>query len=109
MRERRGVENPPPALRLVNHAEMLPDMRSARAGDQPDIAGRAFHGLPNTPWQGPSYRVPLRDYTSLDPPLEREDFLESPVGAAEGAFQVDHPVFSVEWPQPSSEDFGLGA
>jgi hypothetical protein len=42
-----------------------------------------FQGLPDTPWQGPAYRIQLRDYTPLDPPLEREDFLESPIGAAE--------------------------
>jgi hypothetical protein len=49
-------------------------------------AGRVdatFQGLPNTAWEGPAYRVPLRDYSPLDPPLEREDFLQSPVGAAE--------------------------
>ena len=28
-------------------------------------------------------------------------------GAAEGTFQVDHPVLPVEWPQPGSEDLGL--
>ena len=27
--------------------------------------------------------MPLRDYVPLDPPLAREDFLESPAGAAE--------------------------
>jgi hypothetical protein len=29
------------------------------------------------------------------------------LGAAEGAFQVHHPILSIEWPQPSGEDFGL--
>jgi hypothetical protein len=28
-------------------------------------------------------------------------------GATEGAFQVDDPILSVEWPQPSSEDLGF--
>src|ERR1700746_1734197 len=28
-------------------------------------------------------------------------------GATEGRFQVDHPVLSVQWPQPGSEDLGL--
>src|ERR1700737_219930 len=28
-------------------------------------------------------------------------------GATEGTFRVDHPIFSEEWPQPSSEGFGL--
>ena len=28
-------------------------------------------------------------------------------GAAEGTFQVHHPVLSVEWPQPGGEDLGL--
>ena len=46
-------------------------------------ADSAFQGLPNTAWEGQAYRVPLRDYSPLDPPLEREDFLQSPVGAAE--------------------------
>lgn len=46
-------------------------------------ADSTFQGLPNTSWQGPAYRIPLHEYKQLDPPLEREDFLESPVGAAE--------------------------
>jgi len=29
-------------------------------------------------------------------------------GATEGTFQVDHPVFSKQWPQPSREDLGFG-
>ncbi len=29
-------------------------------------------------------------------------------GATEGAFQVDHPVLSKQWPQPSGEDLGFG-
>ena len=29
-------------------------------------------------------------------------------GATEGTFQVDHPVFSKQWPEPSSEDLGFG-
>src|SRR5499425_1833541 len=28
-------------------------------------------------------------------------------GATEGTFQIDHPILSIEWPQPSGEDFGL--
>jgi MoxR-like ATPase len=50
------------------------------------VAGAAddtFQGLPGTAWEGPGYRVALRDYSPLEPPLEREEFLESPVGAAE--------------------------
>ena len=35
------------------------------------------------------------------------EILQHVFGTAEGAFQVDHPVFSVERPQPSSEDFGF--
>ena len=42
-----------------------------------------FEGLSNTPWEGPAYRIPLRDYIPLNPPLVREEFLESPIGAAE--------------------------
>src|SRR6266853_5754996 len=29
-------------------------------------------------------------------------------GATEGTFQVDDPVLSKQWPEPSSEDLGLG-
>ena len=28
-------------------------------------------------------------------------------GATEGTFQVDHPVLSIQWPQPGGEDLGL--
>ena len=28
-------------------------------------------------------------------------------GATEGTFQVDHPVLSIEWPQPGGKDLGL--
>src|ERR1700746_53538 len=28
-------------------------------------------------------------------------------GTTKGTFQVDHPVLSVQWPQPGSEDLGL--
>jgi len=28
-------------------------------------------------------------------------------GTTKGTFQVHHPVLSVEWPQPGSEDLGL--
>src|SRR5262249_33985425 len=33
--------------------------------------------------------------------------LQHVCGAAEGMFQVDDPVLSVEWPQPGGEGFGL--
>ena len=33
--------------------------------------------------------------------------LEHIFGATEGRFRVDHPIFSEERPQPSSEGFGL--
>jgi hypothetical protein len=82
-----------------NGADIYQNMRAVQEGDiilhltdnkqfsgVSVAAGRAddtFEGLPNTAWQGPAYRVPLRDYIPLDPPLSREDFLESPVGAAE--------------------------
>ena len=33
--------------------------------------------------------------------------LEHVLGASEGGLAVDHPVLSVEWPQPGSEDLGL--
>ena len=35
------------------------------------------------------------------------EILQHVLGTAEGAFQIDHPIFSVEWPQPGSEDFGF--
>jgi hypothetical protein len=82
-----------------NGADIYKDMRAVREGDvvlhlidnrqfsgvsvAAGAADSTFQGLPNTAWQGPAYRVPLRDYVPLDPPLEREDFLESPVGSAE--------------------------
>jgi hypothetical protein len=82
-----------------NGADIYKDMRVIREGDVilhlidnkhfsgvSIAAGNAddtFQGLPGTSWQGPAYRVPLREYAPLDPPLEREDFLESPIGAAE--------------------------
>jgi len=82
-----------------NGADIYKDMRAVREGDivlhlidnkhfsgVSIAAGNAddtFQGLPGTSWQGPSYRIPLREYAPLDPPLEREDFLESPIGAAE--------------------------
>ena len=28
-------------------------------------------------------------------------------GTTEGAFQVDHPVLSIQWPQPGGKDLGL--
>ena len=33
--------------------------------------------------------------------------LQRVFGATEGAFQVDHPVLSVEWSQPGGEGLGL--
>jgi hypothetical protein len=82
-----------------NGADIYKDMRAVREGDivlhltdnrqfsgvsvAAGSADATFEGLPNTAWEGPAYRIPLRDYVPLDPPLEREDFLESPVGAAE--------------------------
>jgi dynein-related subfamily AAA family protein len=82
-----------------NGADIYKDMRAVREGDvvlhlidnkqfsgvsvAAGSADSTFQGLSNTAWQGPAYRIPLRDYTPLDPPLKREDFLESPIGAAE--------------------------
>jgi hypothetical protein len=44
----------------------------------------SFPGVEESEWGlQPSYRVSLRDYQDLDPPLPREDFLEAPEGAAE--------------------------
>lgn len=38
-----------------------------------------FEGVPNTTWDTqPSYRVSLRDFVELDPPLSREVFFASP-------------------------------
>ena len=36
------------------------------------------------------------------------EVLEHVLGASEGRLAVDHPVLSVEWPQPGSEDLGVG-
>jgi hypothetical protein len=85
--------------RAKNGGDFYKTMRDVREGDVvlhlidnkhfagvSVVAGKVdstFQGLPDTPWQGPAYRVQLRDYTPLDPPLEREEFLESPIGAAE--------------------------
>jgi MoxR-like ATPase len=39
----------------------------------------SFVGLDGTDWAGrPGYRVPLRDYAALEPPLMRTDFLSRP-------------------------------
>ena len=35
------------------------------------------------------------------------EILQDICGTTEGPFQVHHPVFSVEWPQPGSENLGL--
>jgi hypothetical protein len=70
-----------------NGADIYKEMRAVREGDvvlhlidnsqfsgvsvAAGGADSAFQGLPNTAWQGPAFRVPLRDYLPLDPPLER--------------------------------------
>src|SRR5260221_13904449 len=36
------------------------------------------------------------------------EILQHIFGAAEGTFQVDHPVVSKKWPEPSSKDLGFG-
>ncbi|HET7442998.1 MAG TPA: hypothetical protein VFJ47_16975 [Terriglobales bacterium] len=36
------------------------------------------------------------------------EILQHVFRAAKRALQIDHPVLSVEWPQPSREDLGLG-
>jgi hypothetical protein len=47
-------------------------------------ADDSFQGIAESEWGiQPSYRVSLRDFQELDPPLHREDFLEAPEGAAE--------------------------
>lgn len=85
--------------RAKNGADIYANMRRIREGDivlhlidNKEFSGVSiaagpvddtFQGLPNTAWEGPAYRVQLRDYVALDPPLAREDFLESPSGAAE--------------------------
>ena len=35
------------------------------------------------------------------------EILQHILGATEGAFQVDHPILSIEWPQPGGEGLGL--
>jgi hypothetical protein len=42
-------------------------------------ADDTFTGLKETEWADrPSYRIPLRDYRELQPPINRSDFLENP-------------------------------
>src|SRR6266404_1049537 len=36
------------------------------------------------------------------------EILQHILGATEGTFQVDDPVLSKQWPEPSSEDLGFG-
>ena len=36
------------------------------------------------------------------------EILQHIVRATEGTFQVDDPVLSKQWPEPSSEDLGFG-
>jgi hypothetical protein len=36
------------------------------------------------------------------------EILQHIFGAAKGTFQVDDPVLSKQWPEPSSEDLGFG-
>jgi len=36
------------------------------------------------------------------------EILQHILGATEGTLQVDHPVLSKQWPEPSSEDLGFG-
>jgi hypothetical protein len=76
-KEMRGVREGDVVLHLIDNRQFSGVSVAAGGADS------TFQGLPNTAWQGPAYRVPLRDYLLLDPPLEREEFLESPVGAAE--------------------------
>jgi hypothetical protein len=42
-----------------------------------------FEGLPGTPWEGPGFRVQLRDFVPLSPPLDRDDFFGVPKFADE--------------------------
>ena len=43
----------------------------------------SFRGLPGTEWEGDGYRVALRDYEALVPPLERSAFLDTEPFATE--------------------------
>jgi hypothetical protein len=76
-KEMRGVREGDIFLHLIDNRQFSGVSVAAGGADS------AFQGLPNTSWQGPGFRVPLRDYLPLDPPLEHEEFLESPVVAAE--------------------------
>jgi hypothetical protein len=85
--------------RARNGADIYSNMREVREGDvvlhlidNKEFAGLSkvagtvddtFQGLPKTAWEGPAYRIQLRDYVPLDPPLGREEFLETAAGAAE--------------------------
>lgn len=40
-----------------------------------DRADESFDGVANTDWAGSCYRIPLTQFTKLDPPLQRDDLL----------------------------------
>ncbi len=80
--------------RSKNGADVYRFMREVRAGDyvlhltdNEGITGRSqttasaedFNGLPGTPWADRlSYRIPLRNFERLEPPLSRDTFFSEP-------------------------------
>lgn len=46
-------------------------------------ADTSFQGVAGSEWEGPCYRVSLRDYVELDPPLSRDQLLKAEPFAAE--------------------------
>lgn len=71
------------SMRLVQPGDVvlhLCDNRAIRGVSVADSFTRAdFMGVPGTDWSDrPGYRVMLRGYAPLDPPLDREEFLGAP-------------------------------
>lgn len=85
--------------RSRNGGDIYASMREVQPGDvvfhltnNKAIAGASiaegsvddtFQGIAGTEWEGEAYRVPLKDFEVLDPPLERQSFLETEPFATE--------------------------
>lgn len=79
--------------------DIYANMRSVKAGDivlhltdnmgftgisvADSVADDAFSGVPGSDWFGACYRVPLRDFEALHPPLDRSQLLKTEPYAAE--------------------------
>lgn len=78
--------------RSKSGGDIYANMRAAKAGDivlhltdnesfsgisvVADKADDEFQGVAGTEWAGDCYRVPLSDYSALEPPLRREELLK---------------------------------